>query len=59
MQQLTQTPKFIHLEPSFDGLHRAGAVAGHALEEVEASLLVQDGVGGPETDILSKHTSLL
>ena len=34
-------------------------MAGHALEEVEASLLVQDRVGRPETDTehLSEHRS--
>ena len=35
-----------HLEACFDGLDRAGAVAGHALEEEETTLLGQDGVGG-------------
>ena len=35
-----------YLEPSLDGLHGAGAVAGHALEEEETTLLGQDGVGG-------------
>ena len=35
-----------YLETSLDGLHRAGAVAGHALEEEETTLLGQDGVGG-------------
>ena len=35
-----------YLETSLDGLHGAGAVAGHALEEEETTLLGQDGVGG-------------
>ena len=37
-----------YLETSLDGLHRAGAVAGHALEEEETTLLGQDGVGGSD-----------
>merc|ERR1719250_80867 len=35
------------LEPSLNGLDRAGAVAGHALEEEQPGFLIQDGVGGP------------
>lgn len=46
MRHLAQTTS-VHLESSFDGLHGAGAVAGHALEEEEATLLVEDGIGGP------------
>ena len=33
------------LEPGFDGLHRAGGMAGHALQEEESGLLVEDSVG--------------
>ena len=51
-----------YLETSLDGLHRAGAVAGHALEEEEPGLLVEDGVGGPARvtrhvllDVTSQH----
>jgi len=35
------------LEASFDGLHRAGALTGHALEEEQPGLLDEDGVRGP------------
>ena len=34
------------LESGLDGLHRAPGVAGHALEEEQAGLLVENGVGG-------------
>ena len=34
------------LESGLDGLHRAAGVAGHALEEEQPALLLQDGVGG-------------
>jgi hypothetical protein len=34
------------LEAGLDGLDTAGGVAGHALQEEQTSLLVQDGVRG-------------
>ena len=33
-----------HLETGLDGLHAAGGVAGHALQEEQPRLLVQDRV---------------
>lgn len=36
-----------YLETGFDGLHRAGGMALHALEEEQTSLLVQDRVRRP------------
>ena len=35
-----------HLETGLDGLHAAGGVAGHALQEEQPRLLVQDRVRG-------------
>ena len=34
------------LETGLDGLHRAPRVTGHALQEEQPALLVEDGVGG-------------
>ena len=42
----------IYLEPSLDSLDRAGAVAGHALEEEQPGFLIQDGVGGPGQNVI-------
>ena len=36
-----------HLETGLDGLDTARGVAGHALEEEQPGLLVEDGVRGP------------
>ena len=42
----------LYLETSLDGLYRAGAVTGHALEEEQPGLLVQDGVRGSKRKVI-------
>ena len=46
-----------HLETGLDGLDTAGGVAGHALQEEQPRLLVQDRVRGSaiESYLNSKH----
>ena len=46
-----------HLETGLDGLDTAGGVAGHALQEEQPRLLVQDRVRGSaiESCLNSKH----
>ena len=39
-----------HLETGLDGLDTAGGVAGHALQEEQPRLLVQDRVRGSAID---------